>query len=554
MSQMRSLLPTVKPRTVILVSPDADIRQRLTDCLQSMRWTVYGVSGGAEAMGLLQEHAPEAMIVDGWLPDLDPAEFMEHAAGLCPGMDLLHMDGMVHPQGQRSVRRNELQHALRSVSDDAAAGSRDAVIQGNGQESNHGRAQENVAWQPPEPMHAHAEPLAASSAAAAFHAAFTAFTPTAPGGAEDRVSPGAWVRGSSEAAPEDDAVYVSTPQAAWAAATPGEEAYGYGGQRSARPMAELKDLSHKLPVPHSVLVPHSVSLPASVFASPVLHVASPVPFPLPLSPAGPDLSLPSAAATHTAEVRMHLPELVGDSQGMRELARLIRLVAGHRASVLIQGETGTGKELVAKAVHRLSPRAGKPFAVLNCAAIPEHLLEAELFGHTRGAFTGAVTSRTGRIEAAHGGTLFLDEIGEMPLPLQAKMLRFLESGEIQKVGENDVSRVDVRIVAATHQPLEKRSGERTFRLDLYYRLAVFPVDVPALRDRSDDIPMLVEHFLRRIGEDSPRCSIEAGAVATLARHTWPGNVRQLGHAMQRACILAGATQRIGREHFHFTES
>src|SRR3984885_2325477 len=185
-----------------------------------------------------------------------------------------------------------------------------------------------------------------------------------------------------------------------------------------------------------------------------------------------------------------LPEMVGASAPMRELTRLVRLVAPRSATVLIEGETGTGKEVVAKALHRLSTRAGKPFAVLNCAAIPEALLEAELFGHTRGAFTGAVQSRTGRIEAAHGGTLFLDEIGEMPMALQAKMLRFLECGELQGGGDNETMRVDVRVIAATHQPLEKLASstgaERTFRLDLYHRLAVFPVEVPALRERMED--------------------------------------------------------------------
>jgi DNA-binding NtrC family response regulator len=172
-----------------------------------------------------------------------------------------------------------------------------------------------------------------------------------------------------------------------------------------------------------------------------------------------------------------LPEMVGTSEPMRELARLIRLVAPRSTTVLIEGETGTGKEVVAQALHRLSERAGKPFVVLNCAAIPEALLEAELFGHTRGAFTGAVQSRTGRIEAAHGGTLFLDEIGEMPLALQAKMLRFLECGELQRVGDNETMRVDVRVIAATHQPLEKLASsvgvERTFRLDLYYWLRIW---------------------------------------------------------------------------------
>ncbi len=173
----------------------------------------------------------------------------------------------------------------------------------------------------------------------------------------------------------------------------------------------------------------------------------------------PTLTVPSP---RVAAAEIPLPELVGDSAAMRELKSMIRLVAPRNASVLIEGETGTGKEVVAKAVHRLSARASKPFVVLNCAAIPEALLEAELFGHTRGAFTGAVQSRTGRIEAADGGTLFLDEIGEMPLALQAKMLRFLECGELQRVGENEPVRVNVRVIAATHQLLEQRAEERTF--------------------------------------------------------------------------------------------
>src|SRR5947209_14184520 len=187
-----------------------------------------------------------------------------------------------------------------------------------------------------------------------------------------------------------------------------------------------------------------------------------------------------------------LPEMVGGSEPMRELARMIRLVAPRSTTVLIEGETGAGKEVVAKAIHRLSDRSNKPFVVLNCAAIPEALLEAELFGHTRGAFTGAVQARTGRIEAAHGGTLFLDEIGEMPLALQAKMLRFLECGELQRVGDNETTRVDVRVIAATHQPLEQRAAEKTFRLDLYHRLAVFPLEVPPLRVRMEDISLLSE--------------------------------------------------------------
>jgi DNA-binding NtrC family response regulator len=257
------------------------------------------------------------------------------------------------------------------------------------------------------------------------------------------------------------------------------------------------------------------------------------------------------AARPAMQKEVMLPEMVGGSEPMRELARLIRLVAPRSTTVLIEGETGTGKEVVARALHRLSERAGKPFAVLNCAAIPEALLEAELFGHTRGAFTGAVQSRTGRIEAAHGGTLFLDEIGEMPMALQAKMLRFLECGELQRVGDNETMRVDVRVIAATHQPLEKLASsvgaERTFRLDLYHRLAVFPVEVPALRERMEDLSILAEHFLEQMGQEMPRKKLTAEALGKLHEHSWPGNVRELMHVLERGAILSGDRMEIGVE-------
>jgi DNA-binding NtrC family response regulator len=246
-----------------------------------------------------------------------------------------------------------------------------------------------------------------------------------------------------------------------------------------------------------------------------------------------------------------LPELVGGSEAMGELGRLIRLVAPRSTTVLIEGETGTGKEVVARALHRLSARAGKPFAVLNCAAIPESLLEAELFGHTRGAFTGAVQSRMGRIEAAHGGTLLLDEIGEMPVGMQAKMLRFLESGELQRVGDNEMTRVDVRLIAATHQPLEQRSAEGTFRLDLYHRLAVFPIETPPLRERLEDIPALTEHFLELMGQEGPRKRLAADALARLQEHAWPGNVRELMHVLERGAILAGVNPEISVEDIRY---
>jgi DNA-binding NtrC family response regulator len=246
-----------------------------------------------------------------------------------------------------------------------------------------------------------------------------------------------------------------------------------------------------------------------------------------------------------------LPEIMGQSAGMVEMARMVRLVAPRSTAVLIEGETGTGKELVAKAVHRLSARASKPFVVLNCAAIPESLLEAELFGHTRGAFTGAVQSRMGRIEAAHGGTLFLDEIGEMPLGLQPKMLRFLEAGELQRVGDNETMRVDVRVIAATHQHLRERAAERTFRLDLYHRLAVFPVFLPALKDRMEDVPLLAAYLLEKMGEEMPVKRLSAGAAARLMEYDWPGNVRELAHVLERGAIFAEDRREIGREEIRF---
>jgi DNA-binding NtrC family response regulator len=234
-----------------------------------------------------------------------------------------------------------------------------------------------------------------------------------------------------------------------------------------------------------------------------------------------------------------LPELIGNAACMLEVSRRIRLVAPRLTPVLIEGPTGSGKELVAEALHRLSARSRKPFVAINCAAIPEALLEAELFGHTRGAFTGAVQGRVGRIEAADGGTLFLDEIGEMPLALQSKLLRFVECGELQRVGDNETIKVDVRIIAATHRPLAQRAASGDFRSDLYYRLAVFLVRTPALSEHIEDLPLLVDHFLGVMGREMPVKRIDTTAIAKLHSHSWPGNVRELAHVLERAMILAG---------------
>ncbi len=234
-----------------------------------------------------------------------------------------------------------------------------------------------------------------------------------------------------------------------------------------------------------------------------------------------------------------IPELIGESPCMLEISRRIRLVAPRMTPVLIEGPTGSGKELVAEALHRLSPRSRKPFIAINCAAIPEALLEAELFGHTRGAFTGAVQGRVGRIEAADGGTLFLDEIGEMPLALQAKLLRFVECGELQRIGDNETVKVDVRILAATHRPLVQHAEQGSFRSDLYYRLAVFLIRTPALSEHLEDLPLLVEHFLAKLGREMPVKRLDKSAMNRLTAHTWPGNVRELEHVLERGAILCG---------------
>ncbi|HZT71914.1 MAG TPA: sigma-54 dependent transcriptional regulator [Terriglobia bacterium] len=245
-----------------------------------------------------------------------------------------------------------------------------------------------------------------------------------------------------------------------------------------------------------------------------------------------------------------LPGMMGESKAMQTVYRLSRLVSSRSTTVLVTGETGTGKELVARAIHLLSPRQSQPFVTVNCAAIPEALLESELFGYARGAFTGAFQSRMGRIQAAHGGTLFLDEVGELPLSMQAKLLRFLQEGEVQRLGGPDVVRVDVRVIAATNAELGKRVAERAFREDLYYRLSVFPIDLVPLRERPEDILPLGRHFLDAFCAESrlPAKTISSSAGSLLVKHVWPGNVRELRHVMERAFILSENSTEILSEH------
>ena len=232
-------------------------------------------------------------------------------------------------------------------------------------------------------------------------------------------------------------------------------------------------------------------------------------------------------------------QLVGASAALEQVRRLIARVAASEASVLVRGETGTGKELVARAIHEGSGRADGPLVAVNCGALPEHLVESELFGHRKGAFTGADEHRAGLFEVADGGTLFLDEIGELSKPLQSRLLRALESGEIRRVGDNQAITVDVRVVCATHRSLEEMVKAGDFREDLLFRINTFEITVPPLRDRRDDIPGLVEHFVRRARPQTPPGAVvaDADAVAAMAAHRWPGNIRELANAVEHALVL-----------------
>jgi formate hydrogenlyase transcriptional activator len=240
----------------------------------------------------------------------------------------------------------------------------------------------------------------------------------------------------------------------------------------------------------------------------------------------------------------HFDEIVGDSPSLQEVLRQVEVVAPTDSAVLITGETGTGKELIARAVHRLSQRRDRTFVKLNCAAIPTGLLESELFGHEKGAFTGAVERRVGRFELADGGTLFLDEVGDIPAELQPKLLRVLQEQEFERLGSGRTIKVNVRLVAATHRDLAQLAAGGAFRPDLYYRLHVFPIRLPPLRERRDDVPALVRHFVavfaRRLGKVID--TVTAETMSALRRYDWPGNIRELEHLIERAVILSSGPE------------
>ena len=244
--------------------------------------------------------------------------------------------------------------------------------------------------------------------------------------------------------------------------------------------------------------------------------------------------------------RYRFEGIVGRGRAMRDLFHLLETVAATASTILITGETGTGKEVVARAIHHGSPRRGQRFVALNCSAIPETLLEAELFGHVRGAFTGAIGTRQGRLEQAHRGTLFLDEVGTMSMALQMKLLRVLQQREFERVGDTGTIKVDVRVVAATNADLARMVSDGTFREDLFYRLNVIPVRLPPLRDRKEDIPLLVQHFLQKYCAEAnrPAMSVSQAAMRALMAYAWPGNIRQLENAVERAVALSGGRTQI----------
>jgi two-component system NtrC family response regulator len=252
------------------------------------------------------------------------------------------------------------------------------------------------------------------------------------------------------------------------------------------------------------------------------------------------LELENLRLSKRLEKRQKFNEIIGSSKKMLEIFKLIEAVSKSDYSVLLTGESGTGKELAARAIHDSSNRKGKPFIAINCGAIPENLLESELFGHEKGAFTDAVSQKKGKFEYAHKGTLFLDEIGDLSFPLQVKLLRFLQDQKIERVGGKELIDLDVRVIAATNADLARKVQEKAFREDLFYRLSVITIDMPPLRERGDDVVLLAKIFLERFAEENKKSGLTftPSAIAQISEYEWPGNVRELENKIKRAVILA----------------
>jgi formate hydrogenlyase transcriptional activator len=254
----------------------------------------------------------------------------------------------------------------------------------------------------------------------------------------------------------------------------------------------------------------------------------------------PEITLDIEGIDEAANPDTGFAGIIGRSSGLRRVQQMVETVARGDSTVLLLGETGTGKELLARAIHSHSPRRDRPFVKLNCAAIPTGLLESELFGHERGAFTGAITQKIGRVEVADQGSLFLDEIGDIPLELQPKLLRVLQEREFERLGSTRTKKIDVRVVAATHRDLEGMILKGEFRSDLYYRLNVFPISIPPLRERPEDIPLLVEHFVQESARRLNKMidAVSSDTMAALTDYQWPGNIRELENVIERAVILS----------------
>jgi len=469
------LTPRSRTRTALVASADRSFRNRLTETLTGLRWHVQEAEGGAEAWVAAASAPPEAVIVDSWLPDLELAEFLRDFAKSFPHVEMLTTGSEPIQASPEAARSPYRQELLYALR----------------------RCQDtdSAAWNTAPAMtdvfsSLRPEPLSARPTTTPLHETAAVPCPSCPPSAAESkraelVADASELQSNLQAATQNGTVPTKACPVA-------RTETGFDGSL----------------------------LSASVLES-AFHAS------------------PSSLARRDAVLSDRLPELIGNSPSMLDVGRRIRLVAPRITPVLIEGPTGSGKELVAEGLHRLSSRSRKPFVAINCAAIPEALLEAELFGHTRGAFTGAVQGRIGRIESADGGTLFLDEIGEMPLALQSKLLRFVESGVLQKIGDNETVKVDVRILAATHQPLSEHAQAGSFRADLYYRLAVFLIRTPSLRQHIEDLPLLVAHFLEQMGREAPIKRIDQSAFDRLQAHEWPGNVRELEHVLERAAILAG---------------